>query len=410
MRSADSPMTLLWSLTSALAGFLFGFDTVVVSGAEKDIQSLWHLGPSLHGIAIASALYGTVVGALLGGWPADRIGRRRTLVLIGGLYLVGALWSSLANSVYSFIAARALGGLGIGMSTVVAPMYIAEISPADRRGRLTGLFQFNIVLGIVIAYISNALFAGVGTDAWRWMLGIAAIPALLYTLLCFRLPESPRWLRGERASRSRSPFWTRTLRRPIALAVAIAFFNQMSGINAILYFAPRIFELAGLGAHAALLQSSGIGLVNLVSTFIGLRLIDRVGRRSLLFVGCVGYILSLTAVSYAFFASHFSLVPLCIFVFIASHAVGQGATIWVYIAEIFPDRYRAEGQALGSFTHWVLAAVLTTFFPAVVTAYPPGYVFAFFAAMTVLQLIWIKTSVMETKGVPLEVIAEKLST
>jgi MFS family permease len=289
---------------------LFGFDTVVVSGAEKDIQSLWHLGAGLHGVANASALYGTVVGALCGAWPADRIGRRRTLILIGGLYLVGALWSALATSVYDFIAARALGGLGIGMSTVVAPMYIAEISPPDRRGRLTGLFQFNIVLGIVIAYISNALLAGIGTNAWRWMIGIAAIPALLYTLLCFPLPESPRWLRGEGDARLQSPFWSRTLRRPIVLAVAIAFFNQMSGINAILYFAPRIFELTGLGAHAALLQSSGIGVVNLVSTFIGLRLIDRLGRRSLLLVGCVGYILSLTAVSYAFFSSHYKVLQL----------------------------------------------------------------------------------------------------
>jgi MFS transporter, SP family, arabinose:H+ symporter len=402
-------MTLLWSLTSALAGFLFGFDTVVVSGAEKDIQSLWHLGAGLHGVAIASALYGTVLGALFGAWPADRIGRRRTLILIGGLYFVGALWSALASSVYGFIAARALGGLGIGMSTVVAPMYIAEISPPDRRGRLTGLFQFNIVLGIVIAYISNALLSGLGTNAWRWMIGIAAVPALLYTLLCFPLPESPRWLRGVGAERVQAPFWTRTLRRPIGLAVAIAFFNQMSGINAILYFAPRIFELTGLGAQAALLQSSGIGLVNLVFTFIGLRLIDRLGRRTLLYVGCFGYIASLTAVSYAFFSTHFALVPLCIFVFIAAHAIGQGVTIWVYIAEIFPDRYRAEGQALGSFTHWVLAAVLTTVFPAVVTAFPPGYVFAFFAGMMVLQLIWIKTSVVETKGVPLEAIAERLS-
>jgi MFS transporter, SP family, arabinose:H+ symporter len=407
-------VTLLWSLTSALAGFLFGFDTVVVSGAEKDIQSLWHLGAGLHGVAIASALYGTVLGALFGAWPADRIGRRRTLILIGGLYFVGALWSALATSVYGFIAARALGGLGIGMSTIVAPMYIAEIAPADRRGSLTGLFQFNIVLGIVIAYLSNALLAGLGlgADAWRWMIGIAAIPSLLYTLLCIPLPESPRWLlsrTGDRLGRTRPPLWDRTLRRPVMLAVAIAFFNQMSGINAILYYAPRIFELTGLGAHAALLQSSGIGLVNLVFTFIGLRLIDRLGRRTLLYIGCCGYIVSLAAVTYAFFSAHFALVPLGIFVFIAAHAIGQGVTIWVYIAEIFPDRNRAEGQALGSFTHWVLAAALTTVFPAVVTAFPPAYVFAFFTMMMVIQLIWVRTSVVETKGIPLEAIAERLS-
>jgi SP family arabinose:H+ symporter-like MFS transporter len=434
---------LLWSVTSALAGFLFGFDTVVISGAEKDIQTLWHLGAGLHGVAVASALYGTVLGSMIGAWPADRFGRRRALILIGGLYFFGALWSALATSVYGFIAARALGGLGIGMSTVVAPMYIAEISPADRRGRLTGLFQLNIVLGIMIAYVSNALLSGLGQNAWRWMIGIAAIPSLVYTLLCLPLPESPRWLlsrkrdrpRGIRALEqirptasareideaaqfiwqsagsvsSQAGFWTRSLRRPIALAIAIAFFNQMSGINAILYYAPRLFELTGLGAHAALLQSSGIGVVNLVFTFVGLRLIDQLGRRMLLLIGSFGYIFSLAAVAYAFFTAHYSLVPLSILIFIAAHAVGQGVTIWVYIAEIFPDQYRAEGQALGSFTHWVLAAAVTTLFPVVVTAFAPGLVFAFFALMMVLQLIWVKRRMVETKGVSLEMIAGKLS-
>ena len=434
---------LLWSITSALAGFLFGFDTVVISGAEKDIQSVWHLEAGLHGVAIASALYGTVAGSMLGGWPADRFGRRSTLIIIGGLYLVGALGSAFATSVYDFIAARAVGGLGIGMSTVVAPLYIAEISPPDRRGRLTGLFQLNIVVGIVIAYVSNAALSGLGPNAWRWMIGVAAIPSVVYTLLCVSLPESPRWLLGRKRDRAggirvlrqiypstaaaqieadadlilrgmdttpqKAAFWNRSLRKPIQLAMAIAFFNQMSGINAILYYAPRIFELSGLGSRAALLQSTGIGVTNLVFTLVGLRLIDRLGRRMLLFVGSLGYILSLGITAYAFFSGHFFLVPACIFTFIASHAVGQGVTIWVYIAEIFPDRYRAEGQALGSFTHWILAATLTTLFPQIVTAFPPGDVFAFFALMMVLQLIWVKTSVVETKGIPLETIAGKLN-
>jgi len=431
-----------WSLTSALAGFLFGFDTVVISGAEKTIQSLWGLSPGLHGIAMASALYGTVVGALAGGWPADRFGRKATLLWIGILYLIGAIGSGLATNVSLFIAARVIGGLGIGISTVVAPMYISEIAPPKYRGRLAGMFQFNIVFGILIAFVSNALLAGIGENAWRWMLGVAAFPSLIYSLFCFGLPESPRWLltrKGDRegglkilqriepeASKaaieaeadeivaasskkgSSSRFWTIRLRKPILLAILIAFFNQMSGINAILYFAPRIFELTGLAAKAALLQSIGIGLTNLVFTFVGLWLIDRLGRRTLLYLGSFGYIASLGMAAWAFFTAHYSIVPACIFAFIAAHAIGQGAVIWVFISEIFPNRQRAEGQTLGCFTHWVFAALLTTFFPRMVSSFPPGYVFSFFAGMMVLQLIWVKTMVPETKGVPLEQIQRQM--
>src|SRR4030088_2428783 len=313
-----------WSLTSALAGFLFGFDTVVIFGAEKTSQSLWALSPGLHGVAMASALYGTVVGSLLGGWPADRYGRKATLLWIGVLYFVGAVGSALAPNVTTFIAARFIGGLGIGISTVVAPMYISEIAPPQYRGRLAGMFQFNIVFGILIAFVSNALFAGVGQNAWRWMLGVAAFPSLLYSVLCLFLPESPRWLLSRKRDRkagikilqriepdftqaeiqaqadeilgtsteqaSSAHFWTRRLRKPIMLAIMIAFFNQLSGINAVLYFAPRIFELSGLAAKAALLQSIGIGITNLVFTFVGLWLIDRLGRRTLLFIGSLRYI------------------------------------------------------------------------------------------------------------------------
>jgi SP family arabinose:H+ symporter-like MFS transporter len=432
----------LWSIASALAGFLFGFDTVVISGAEQTIQELWGLSAGMHGIAMASALYGTVLGSLIGGWPTERFGRKPTLLLIGILYLVGAAGSGLANNVSVFILARVLGGLGIGISTVTAPLYIAEIAPPKHRGRLTGMFQFNIVFGILVAYSSNALLAGVGQNAWRWMLGVAAFPSLAYAMLCLGLPESPRWLLGKGNDReagmkvlrliepevsearieadanailaassqvSKGKFWTRQLRAPILLAFLIAFFNQLSGINAILYFAPRIFEMTGLGAKAALLQSVGIGVTNLIFTFVGLWLIDQLGRRTLLFIGSFGYIGSLGLTAWAFFTQHYSIVPACIFAFIAAHAIGQGAVIWVFISEIFPNRHRAEGQALGSSTHWIFAALLTTFFPKMVSVFPPGYVFLFFCGMMVLQLFWVKFWVPETKGVPLEKIQEQFA-
>jgi MFS transporter, SP family, arabinose:H+ symporter len=438
-----NPRILFWSVTSALAGFLFGFDTVVISGAEQKIQALWGLGAGMHGIAMAAALYGTVLGSMFGGWPTDRYGRKPTLLFIGLLYLVGAIWSALAGDVYSFIIARVIGGLGIGASTIAAPLYISEIAPPAKRGFLTGMFQFNIVFGILVAFFSNAMLAGTGENAWRWMLGIAAFPSAAYVLCCFLIPESPRWLLtigGQReeglrvlkliepdASESEilakaaeitpvvaaraataDKFWTQELRKPILLAFLIAVFNQLSGINAILYFAPRIFEMTGLGDKAALLQSVGIGITNLVFTFVGLRLIDTLGRRTLLYIGSFGYIASLGLVSWAFFTEHYSIVPVCIFAFIAAHAVGQGAVIWVFISEIFPNRHRAAGQALGSSTHWVFAALITTFFPTMVTAFAPGYVFLFFCLMMVLQLIWVRTMVPETKGASLEAIQRQL--
>jgi sugar porter (SP) family MFS transporter len=432
----------LWSITSALAGFLFGFDTVVISGAEQTIQSLWGLGAGMHGIAMAAALYGTILGSLLGGWPTDRFGRKATLLSIGMFYLVGSIWSALAMNVYSFIIARAIGGLAIGVSTVATPLYISEIAPPKYRGRLAGMFQFNIVFGILVAYLSNSLLAGTGPDAWRWMLAVVAFPSLLYTVLCFGIPESPRWLlarKGDRASgvkvlqliepngtkvqieaqadeimaassqqATASRFWTWRLRVPITLAILIAFFNQMSGINAILYFAPRIFGMAGLAQKAALLQSVGIGVMMLIFTFVGLGLVDRLGRRVLLIIGSLGYILSLVLVAWAFFTGHFGFVPVCIFVFVAAHNIGQGAVIWAFLSEIFPNRQRAKGTALGCSTHWIFAALITTFFPKVVSAFAPGYIFTFFALMMVLQLVWVVTMVPETKGVPLEQIQQQL--
>jgi MFS transporter, SP family, arabinose:H+ symporter len=426
---------LFWSLTSALAGFLFGFDTVVISGAEQQIQALWSLTPAVHGMAMASTLYGTVVGAMLGAWPTDWFGRRPTLIAIGLLYIVSAIWSALAGDVQSFIVARLIGGLGIGVSTVAAPLYISEIAPPRYRGMLAGSFQFNIVFGICIAYLSNALLASIGEDAWRWMLGVAAIPSALYTTLSIFIPESPRWLLTKRQDRSaglavlrliqpsasadqidgeadeivsssrqmsNGPFWSKSLSKPILLAFLVAFFNQLSGINALLYFAPRIFEMAGLAKQAAMLQSVGIGVTIATFTFAGIWLIDHMGRRTLLIIGSWGYIASLALISWAFFAKQFALIPFGIFAFVAAHAVGQGTVIWVLIAEVFPNEHRAAGQALGSSTHWVFAALITTFFPIAASLVAPGFIFAFFCLMMVLQLVWVKVMVPETKGVPLE--------
>ena len=437
-----SGQIFLWAITSALAGFLFGFDTVVISGAEQHIQTLWGLSPGMHGFAIASALYGTVLGSLFGGLPTDYLGRKKTLLSIGVLYVISAVGCAFANGVGMFIAARVIGGIGIGISTVAAPLYISEIAPPAYRGRLAGMFQFNIVFGILIALASNWMLVGVSENDWRWMLGVAAFPSIVYTVMCFAIPESPRWLIGRKGDRaagvkvlkliqpeqttaqieaeadailaasservSSTHFWTWRLRVPIVLAFLVAFFNQLSGINAILYFAPRIFEMTGLGAKAAFLQSVGIGVTNLIFTFVGLSLIDKLGRRTLLFIGSFGYILSLGLTAWAFFTQHYSIVPVCIFAFIAAHAIGQGAVIWVFISEIFPNRQRAEGQTLGSSTHWVFAALLTSFFPKMVSVFAPGYVFLFFCGMMVLQLIWVKTMVIETKGVPLEQVQKRL--
>ncbi|MBC8405947.1 MAG: sugar porter family MFS transporter [Planctomycetes bacterium] len=438
----------LWALTPALAGFLFGFDTAVISGAEQTIQKLWSLSDGMHGLAMSMALWGTVIGAMLGGFPADRYGRRKTLIGIGVLYLISALASALAPDVSIFMIARFLGGLGVGASTIAAPLYIAEIAPAELRGRLTGLFQFNIVFGILVAFISNAAISGVGVDAWRWMLGIETAPALIFLLGCTKIPRSPRWLLTHRNARdealavlrqthpdaseeqliskalevaqteqtpevglaSKPRFWTRKLHRPITLAILIAFFNQLSGINAVVYFAPRIFELTGLGEQAALLQSIGIGVTNLVFTVVGLLLIDRLGRRTLLVIGSFGYIASLGLCSFAFYSETYAIVPACIFAFIAAHAIGQGAVIWVFISEIFPNQNRAQGQALGSFTHWIFAASLTLAFPTVVGAFAPATIFMFFCAMMILQLFWIRWMVPETKGVSLEQMEEHLRT
>lgn len=430
-----------WSLAVALGGFLFGFDTAVISGAEQEIQRLWGLGDALHGFAVAVALYGTVLGALLGGVPSDRYGRRATLAGIGVLYLVSAVGSALAPEVVSFMAFRFLGGLGVGASSVAAPMYISEIAPPDRRGRLVALFQFNIVLGILVAYVSNYVLGSAGLG-WRWMMGVEAVPAALFVALVARVPRSPRWLLVQRdlpdeardvfrrlgwapdqiergletirasvvreASGRRARLTSPQFRRPVVLAVLFAVFNQLSGINAIIYYAPRIFEMTGLGGSAALLSSAGVGLVNLVFTMLGLVLIDRFGRRSLMLVGSLGLIAALGLVSWAFFSETFGFVPALLFGYIAFFALSQGAVIWVFISEIFPNQVRAAGQSLGSFTHWILAAVVANAFPLVAGRLGGGPIFAVFCGMMGLQLLFVWFVMPETKNTSLEALEEDL--
>ena len=431
---------LFWSIVTALGGFLFGFDTAVISGAEKAIQQLWNLNAFEHGFTISIALIGTVLGAMFGGIPSDRLGRRQTLRWIAVLYLVSAVGAALAPSWVPFMIFRFLGGLGVGASSVTAPLYISEISPAKSRGKLVGLFQFNIVFGILIAYLSNYLLANVGDHSWRFMLGVQAIPSVAFLLFLFRVPESPRWLllhgrldEGREVLRIINPttveadvaailtsqslagqqsesLWAAQYRTPVLLAVAFAFFNQVSGINAIIYYAPRIFEMTGLGQGSALLSSAGIGLVNFAFTLLGVNVIDRFGRRTLMLIGSVGLIATLALVARAFYLEQFGgvLVPVLLFVYIAFFAFSQGAVIWVFISEIFPNAVRAKGQALGSSTHWVMATVIAFTFPYFAEHLGGGHTFAFFAVMMVLQLLFVWRFMPETKGMSLEQVDKTL--
>lgn len=430
-----------WSLTVALAGFLFGFDTAVISGADQPIQRLWGLSDLFHGTFIMSmALWGTVIGAIFGNIPTDKLGRKKTLLWIGVLYLVSALGSALAIDPYTFSLFRFVGGIGVGASSVAAPIYISEIAPAKNRGKLVALYQFNIVFGILIAYVSNYFLGQLGANAWRYMLGVEAIPALAYCVLVMGIPNSPRWLiltknaiaqarlvleqlvpeedvektieeiKYADSHDTQERLFSRAYRFPIILAFLLAFFNQLSGINFVIYYSPRIFEAAGIGTENALLSTAGIGLVNLIATLIGMYLIDKAGRKRLILIGSIGYIVSLALMSKAFFTEDFGgmAVPVYAFLFIASHAVGQGAVIWVYISEVFPTIVRAKGQSLGTSTHWVFAAVITLVMPFVLNKFSGGPIFAFFSGMMVLQLIFALFIMPETKGVPLEELEEKL--
>lgn len=430
---------IFWSITVGLGGFLFGLDTAVISGAEQDIQQLWNLDSWSHGLAVAMALYGTVIGAAFGGIPADKIGRKQTLLWIGILFFVSSLGAAIANDVNTFMFFRLIGGLSIGASSVVAPVYISEIAPPQYRGRMVISFQVNIVLGILIAYVSNYLLEG-GANDWRWMLGIVAIPSLLFSALMLFTPETPRWLllykKDEAAARKvlaitdpevdtavqeilksaendqkgeKEPFFSKKYRLPIILAFLFAFFNQLSGINAVIYYAPRIFEMTGLGKESALLSTAGVGVVNLLFTVLGWSLIDRFGRRILMYIGSVGYIVSLALIALAFFNQSYANVPLFVFAFIASHAIGQGSVIWVFISEIFPNSVRASGMSWGSLTHWVFAALIANVFPFFATKLGGGPIFAFFSAMMVFQLLYVWRMMPETKGVSLEELQKRLT-
>ena len=429
-----------WSLTAALAGFLFGFDTVVISGADQKLQLLWNSSDIFHGsIVMAMALWGTVVGAIFGGIPSRKIGRKKTLLWIGVFYTISALGSALANDPFVFAFFRFLGGLGVGASTIAAPAYISEIAPAKNRGKLVGLYQFNLVSGILIAFLSNYLLNGIGDNDWRYMMGVEAIPALLYTLLVLGIPRSPRWLylnnesneaeqiirsaysdkdaseliseikKDKEDSQTTDSIFGRKYRFILLLAFLVAAFNQFSGINAFLYYAPRIFEEGGLGESAALLNSVGIGLTNVIFTLIGINLIDRLGRRILMYIGSIGYIISLTLISLSFVLNWESIfLPIFLFVFIASHAIGQGAIIWVYISEIYPNHLRSYGQSFGTSTHWVLAAIIPSLVPFLFGIIGPGVVFGIFAFMMILQLLFVHFIMPETKGISLEVLSKKL--
>lgn len=399
----------IWFLavTAALGGFLFGFDTIVINGAEQDIQALWNLSGTVHGWVVSSALWGTVLGSLCGGGVSDRWGRRRTLFAVGVLFFVSAVWSACATGPWTLIAARFIGGLGVGVSTIAAPVYIAEIAPAASRGRMTALFQFNIVFGVLASLASNLALKGVGPNAWRWMLGVEAVPAFVFMALCPFLVESPRWLAQRGAGvdgdgqECEARFWSRANLRPILLAFFVAFFNQLSGCNAVNYFAPRIFNLAGFARDAQFLATFGLGILNFAATFAGVWLIDRLGRRTLLLVGGAGYLVSLFAASLFFYLGNGVLSAAMVFLFLASHAVGQGTVIWVLIAEVFPQRFRAQGQALGSFTHWFFAALVALVFPIAAEAVPTWAIFAFFGVMMVFHFLWALWFVPETKGTSL---------
>ena len=429
-----------WSLVAAIAGLLFGFDTVVISGADKKLQSLWQSSDAFHGsVVMAMALWGTVVGALFGGYPSQKLGRKKTLIWVGVLYTVSAVGSALANDPISFAVFRFIGGLGVGASGIAVPAYISEIAPANSRGRLVGLYQSSLVLGILLAFISNYLLSDIGENAWRWMMGVEAFPAFLYTFLCFVIPKSPRWLitkghldeaklifqqidpngsfenlvneisENTDAKNTSESIFDKKYSLPLKLAFLVAFFNQLSGINAFLYYAPRIFEEGGLGESTSLLSSVGIGLTNLIFTLIGVSLIDKLGRRKLMYYGSFGYIISLSLVACAFFFKWEGiLIPIFLFVFIASHAIGQGAIIWVYISEIFPNHLRNSGQSFGVSVHWVLAAIIPSLVPLLFARIGPGVVFSIFAGFMVLQLMFVHFMMPETKGISLEELSKKL--
>ncbi|MGC1516644.1 MAG: sugar porter family MFS transporter, partial [Maribacter sp.] len=404
------------------------------------LQALWNSSDSFHGwVVISSALWGTVLGALFAGYPTNTFGRKNTLIWIGILFSISAIGSAFSNDPITFAVFRFLGGIGVGVSTIAAPAYISEISPAEKRGKLVGFYQFSLVFGILIAFLSNFMLSGLGENAWRWMVGVEGIPAVIYTLFVCTVPKSPRWLilqhrieeaksvlrlidpnqdidqtvsliqQNDRDTIRGESIFMKKYRFPLLLAFLIAFFNQVSGINAFLYYAPRIFEEAGLGESTALLSSVGIGVTNMLFTLLGINLIDRLGRKQLMYIGSFGYIVSLSLVACAFFLEWDGIaVPIFLFLFIAAHAIGQGSVIWVFISEIFPNHLRGSGQSFGCSVHWILAAAIPAAIPFLFSTIGAGVVFAFFAAMMVLQLLWVHFMMPETKGISLEELSNTL--
>ncbi len=422
------------SLIAALGGFLFGFETAVISGAERIIQQLWQLTPFWQGFTVASSLIGTVLGSLIAGLPAQKYGRKKVLVVIALLYLVSAVGCAATSIWILFVLFRFIGGIAVGASSVVGPMYISEIAPAHQRGRLAGSFQLMIVGGIFIAYLTNFLFLDMGDEGWRWMLGIMVVPALLFVILLRGIPESPRWLvlnnRDEEARKvfartgeqdatalireehelarkgTKESLFNGRYNKPIMYAVLLAMFNQLSGINAILYYAPRIFEMAGFSKAEAYLQPVYIGGANLLFTLLAMTVIDKFGRKTLLIIGTFGLILFLGLTAHAFSPGGTMGRNVLIYLlgYIAFFAFSQGAVIWVFISEIFPNSVRSQGGSLGSFTHWIMAAIISWTFPVIVEGSSNGgfYSFVFYCGMMVLALIFIWRAIPETKGRTLE--------
>ncbi len=424
-----------WSIIISLGGFLFGLDTAVISGAEQKIQSIWNLSAMQHGLTVSIALIGTVFGAIFGGMPSDKLGRRKTLFWIAVLFFLSAMGSALAVDWYTFLFFRFLGGLAVGCSSVTAPMYISELAPASHRGRMVATFQFNVVFGILIAFLSNYALQDIGENAWRWMLGVQVVPASFFLGLILTLPESPRWLVFKKRALDEArevliminpitaeqelhaiqqsvttsvnlqpSLFSKKYFSPIMLAIMFAVFNQVSGINAIIYYAPRIFEMTGIQTDGALLSSVGLGFVNFTFTLLAMMFIDRYGRRTLMLVGSVGLIVTLGLVANIFYTQNFNgfLVPIYLFIYIAFFAFSQGAVIWVFISEIFPNEVRAKGQALGSFTHWFMASVIAFTFPWFNDKLGGGNTFLIFTVMMVFQLLFVWKYMPETKGKSLE--------
>ncbi|HTR82484.1 MAG TPA: sugar porter family MFS transporter [Bacteroidota bacterium] len=426
---------LFATVVSALGGLLFGFDTAVISGTTEFIKSYFALTDSTLGFTVSIALIGTVIGSIAVGKPGDIFGRRSMLFLCGGLYFISAIGCSLSQSWYFLLSSRFLGGLGIGAASVMAPMYIAEIAPGRLRGRLVAVTQFNIVTGILVAFFSNYLLVGIGENNWRWMFGVMAIPSAIFFLLLFFVPESPRWLvkKGEsekartvlgkvgaenadaeladiinslkeETGEGATKLFQKKYRFVIMCAVLLAIFNQLSGINVIMYYAPLIFEKTGLATDAAMLNTVAVGVTNLLLTIVAMFFIDKVGRKTLLLIGAVGMFLSLFGAAMNFYsnASGGVGILICIIGFIASFAFSQGAVIWVFLSEIFPNKVRASGQALGSFTHWIMNAIIAWTFPTILTQLGGGNAFMFFAVMMIPFFIFVWKMLPETKGRSLE--------